>query len=818
MRECPTCNRCYADEVLHCPDDTASTFSSIPGPPIIEGRYGLKKRLGQGSMGVVFEAFDILLNVARAIKIFLPELVGDDPVLKTRFLRCARAAAAIRHPNVVAVSDYGIVNDVMPFLVMDLVTGPTLHDILARQGSLEPRRAWEIAYAIAAGLNAAHEIDSIHGDLKPSQIMFARKDANAEGLKILGVGLAKVRSPEQPTTFLQGDTSDLLSSAPYMAPEQWRGTADERADVYSLGIILYQMLSGHVPFAGSSVQTIRENSLKPPPAPTPISPSGRFERLDEIVFRAIANDVAARPPSMKALIEELRKIQPPEEEPRRSVESPDRLETEVIDPELLNIWDNDHERREAYWRLEAERSERLSNDEQWSEPRYRDKSATTDPKKTLEEPACEMIQDPGKAMPAPITEERTSATGEPPNPKPLDENVQFTVYRPRAVEPEVWYSLFVYAHLAERRPDALESVPHPKEQVEKKAREALGKMFQAYSDNVTDSLQAIPLEGVLSFVAVFDGLEFVPDHHTLLWQGPVHELEFKMRAPRELEGQTARGHLRVYLGIILVAEISIAIRVNTDEAREFGEAPAAVENPVARYRKIFASYSHRDEAVVKQFEQLVEAFGDEYLRDVRDIRAGEKWEERLEELIREADIFQLFWSKNSMSSKFVQDEWEYALSLGKPNFIRPTFWEMPMPEDKSLGLPPAALLKLQFKRVPFYDEAVTKEEDNRKEIDRLLREIKESDRANTASVRTSDRAAELEQDWGVPGEDFEKLLGKIAAGNQGGTAPYTAQPQLPQQRWSPPSKPFPKWIFLIAAIAMVAALGGIVFLLWYLFS
>jgi TIR domain len=120
------------------------------------------------------------------------------------------------------------------------------------------------------------------------------------------------------------------------------------------------------------------------------------------------------------------------------------------------------------------------------------------------------------------------------------------------------------------------------------------------------------------------------------------------------------------------------------------------------YRKIFASYSHRDEAIVEQFEQLVDAFGDKYLRDVRDIRAGEKWNDRLQELIRDADIFQLFWSKNSMKSQFVKDEWNYALSLNKPNFIRPTFWEMPMPEDKQAGLPPAALLELQFKRVPIY--------------------------------------------------------------------------------------------------------------------
>jgi hypothetical protein len=283
----------------------------------------------------------------------------------------------------------------------------------------------------------------------------------------------------------------------------------------------------------------------------------------------------------------------------------------------------------------------------------------------------------------------------------VDENVQFTVFRPRAVEPEVPYSILVYAHLAERAPDAPANAPDPKELVVEKAREALGPAFHAYADTVEDAQQAIPRNGVLTFVPDFPGITLAPPQHMLLWRGPVHEMEFGFTAGRELEGRTIRGSMRVYLGAILLAELNIAINVNTAKARQFANEPSAPD-PMPTYRKIFASYSHRDEAIVQQFEQLVVAFGDEYLRDVRDIRAGEKWNDRLQELIRDADVFQLFWSKNSMKSEFVKDEWNYALSLNKPNFIRPTFWEEPMPEDKQSGLPPAALLELQFKRVPIY--------------------------------------------------------------------------------------------------------------------
>jgi TIR domain-containing protein len=226
-----------------------------------------------------------------------------------------------------------------------------------------------------------------------------------------------------------------------------------------------------------------------------------------------------------------------------------------------------------------------------------------------------------------------------------------------------------------------------------------------------------------------------------------------------------------------VGEVSLAIRVDTQQARAFGDAPAALDNPVACYRKIFASYSHTDEAIVEQFEQLVGAFGDKYLRDVRDIRAGEKWDERLEELIREADIFQLFWSKNSMRSKFVRDEWEYALALEKHNFIRPTFWEVPMPEDRALGLPPEALLRLQFKRVPVYGEQPRISQNMKEELASLRREL------------------ELERDMRV----FFDL----------GPAASRAKPYLAK-------KGFPRWTLPIFALVVFLALGAIGFLIWYL--
>ena len=123
MKECSTCHGCFPDDVLHCPNDGGETAPSITGEPILDGRYQLEKRLGQGGMGVVFKARHIFLKTAHAIKVILPDLVGNDPNLVTRFRQEALAAAAIRHQNIIAVTDFGVVRGTMPFLVMEFVQG-----------------------------------------------------------------------------------------------------------------------------------------------------------------------------------------------------------------------------------------------------------------------------------------------------------------------------------------------------------------------------------------------------------------------------------------------------------------------------------------------------------------------------------------------------------------------------------------------------------------------------------------------------------------------------------------------------------------------
>src|SRR5213593_4612100 len=262
MKECPTCRNCFPDDVGFCPEDGIATTPSILGEPILDGRYQLEKRLGQGGMGIVYKARHIFLKTQHAIKIILPDLVGNDPNLVTRFRQEALAAAAIRHQNIIAVTDFGVVRGTMPFLVMEFVQGRSLQDIMADEGAMPPMRAFELIQPICAGVGAAHRQKIVHRDLKPLNVMIQEHVPVSEGAKILDFGLAKIKSGELLGSFIAAQTTGLMGSPFYMAPEQWSDEPpDARADIYSLGLMFYQMLCGEVPFKGNSIPAIMKKHL-----------------------------------------------------------------------------------------------------------------------------------------------------------------------------------------------------------------------------------------------------------------------------------------------------------------------------------------------------------------------------------------------------------------------------------------------------------------------------------------------------------------------------------------------------------------------------
>lgn len=284
------------------------------------------------------------------------------------------------------------------------------------------------------------------------------------------------------------------------------------------------------------------------------------------------------------------------------------------------------------------------------------------------------------------------------SPLVVDENVQFTVYRPQTVQPGKWYPLLAFAHLSEKPLDAADDDLDPLAEVQRQAQQLLGEQLDQYQDLTQDSRLAVPREGELTFVPEVAGVRFNPPRRTFLWQEPVHREEFRLQAGGELNGKTARGRMTVYLGNLVLAELTLAFRVDASGATVAAQPLQRVA--VRPYRKIFASYSHADLSIVEEIERYSMMLGDEYLRDWKHLRTGQVWNDRLMEMIREADVFQLFWSSNSMASKYCQQEWEYALSLNRPSFVRPTYWEDPLPERPQENLPPDALRRLHFQRIP----------------------------------------------------------------------------------------------------------------------
>src|SRR2546423_2130256 len=307
MKECPTCRSCFPDDILHCPDDRAATTSSISGEPILDGRYQLEKRLGQGGMGVVFKARHIFLKTAHAIKIILPDLVGNDPNLVTRFRQEALAAAAIRHQNIIAVTDFGVVRGTMPFLVMEFVQGKSLQDLMSEEGAMGPVRAFELMQPICAGIGAAHRQGIVHRDLKPLNVMIQNGIPINEAVKILDFGLAKIKSGELLGSFIAAQTTGLMGSPFYMAPEQWSDEPpDARADVYSLGVMLFQMLCGEVPFKGNSIPAIMKKHLT---EEVPTFASRGVEvppQIEAVVLHALEKEPEYRSSSAEAFLGELR--------------------------------------------------------------------------------------------------------------------------------------------------------------------------------------------------------------------------------------------------------------------------------------------------------------------------------------------------------------------------------------------------------------------------------------------------------------------------------------------------------------------------------
>jgi len=270
------------------------------------GKYRIVRKIGEGGMGVVYLAEHALIGRRAAVKVLLPAYSHDLHIVN-RFFNEARAIAAIKHPGLVDIYDFGTLDDGSAFLVMEWLSGESLAARVSRKGRLRPNFAVEVARQIAGAMAAAHAESIVHRDLKPDNIYLVTDHdlPFATRVKVLDFGVAKVTSAH--TGAMRTASHAVLGTPAYMSPEQCRGagSVDGRSDVYALGCILFEMVTGQPPFVAEGMGEVFADHLRTPaPSPRALAPNVSDE-LSRTILRCLEKDPAARFASMTALADEL---------------------------------------------------------------------------------------------------------------------------------------------------------------------------------------------------------------------------------------------------------------------------------------------------------------------------------------------------------------------------------------------------------------------------------------------------------------------------------------------------------------------------------
>ena len=312
VKRCPDCGARFGVDAAFCPFDGVPLASGSWDPTadplkgkVIDGRYEVVGPLGEGGMGTVYKVRHVTLNRFFAMKVLRRDLATDAD-LAARFVQEARATAAIKHASVVAINDFGELDDGLPYFVMELLSGETLAVRMRARGPLPPREAIKIARRVADGLEASHKASVIHRDLKPENIFLVGKAAGKpaeDEVRIVDFGAAKIVGASKLTR-----PGVVFGTPYYMSPEQASGqSVDARADVYSLGVLLYEMLTGRVPFeADTYMGVLTKHMFATPLRPSETVATGvQLFELETVVMRALEKDPNARYPSMSAVAQAL---------------------------------------------------------------------------------------------------------------------------------------------------------------------------------------------------------------------------------------------------------------------------------------------------------------------------------------------------------------------------------------------------------------------------------------------------------------------------------------------------------------------------------
>ncbi|MGD1156723.1 MAG: serine/threonine-protein kinase [Terriglobia bacterium] len=315
MKSCPKCQSIYPDSYAICPRDSATLveLGAWTEGTVIRGKFRIVRKVGQGGMGAVYEALHLRFNERRALKVMSPD-VASDPEFVKRFEREAILTRRLQHPNAVRVDDIEEAEDGRPYIVMEFVEGQSLKRLIQEEGPLPVPRVSAIIKQVAAALEAAHQLGMVHRDIKPDNIVLLSTPAG-EQAKVLDFGIAKLKETRLGDTNLTA-TGVVIGTPQYMSPEQALGKRGEeldgRSDLYSLGVVMYQMLTGELPFnADTTLALLHAHAFEPPRPIAEVRPDLKLPAsISGLVMRCLEKKREDRPASAQALIDELERAEP----------------------------------------------------------------------------------------------------------------------------------------------------------------------------------------------------------------------------------------------------------------------------------------------------------------------------------------------------------------------------------------------------------------------------------------------------------------------------------------------------------------------------
>lgn len=287
-RLCLICDRRFSKDQLNCPEDGSQLVFITSNPVQIEkvGGYQIQGEVGAGNSGKVYKAVDDKNNQIVAIKILHQSLV-DNLEMVNRFKKEAELSSRLTSPNTVAVKHFGILNDGRPFMVMDYIEGVCAGTLIEQSGAMALERALPIFIQVAAGLAHAHELGIMHRDIKPQNIMLIEQDSQSDFVKIIDFGIAKHVQSE--ASLALTITGEAVGTPCYMSPEQCLAReVDHRTDIYSLGCVMYEMLTARLVFAASNPVALMTKHVQEVPPTMGLIPSPQATEIERIVLKSLA--------------------------------------------------------------------------------------------------------------------------------------------------------------------------------------------------------------------------------------------------------------------------------------------------------------------------------------------------------------------------------------------------------------------------------------------------------------------------------------------------------------------------------------------------